>query len=525
MGTYLNPGNRAFQVILNSAYVDKTGLIDYVNSTINRTTKLTCFTRPRRFGKSFAAKMLCAYYDKSCDSRPLFDNLAISKKASYDTYINKFNVIYLDITWFISRSKTRDENVVMGLQKAVITELRESFDCMIDEDEVWLPDALLSVSSKTGDRFVVIIDEWDALFREAKNNFDVQKEYIELLRGLFKGGTTMEETIAAAYMTGILPIKKYGTESAITDFLEFTMLEPDVLAPYVGFSEPEVKQLCSDYHADFEEMKYWYDGYSFENQPSLYNPTSVMQALMRGKIRNYWSSSETYESLKSYISMNFAGLKDAIISMLGGERVKVNVNRFQNDITSFKDKDDIMTLLIHLGYLGYDSESKKTFIPNQEVADVFGDAVEGKYWEETEALIRDSDDLLDATLKGNSDAVAVALEKAHNVSSPALQYNNETSLRCAILIAYYTARRVYKIVPEFPSGKGFADLAFLPREGTEKPAMIIELKYDKDAETAIRQIHEKRYDGDLKAYYGNLLLVGINYDKNTKKHGCIIERV
>ncbi len=418
MGIYLNPGNRGFRTILNEVYVDKTGLIDFINRTINTPRKLTCFSRPRRFGKSFAAKMLCAYYDNSCDSRSLFDGLEISEKASYEDFINKYDVIYLDITRFISTAVSV-KAVVGNIQKEVIEELREKYPSHIKKQEEVLADALFSVSHKTGHQFIIIIDECDALFREAKEDTALQKEYIQLLRSLFKGGTATDETIAAAYMTGILPIKKYGTESALTDFREYSMTAPKRLAEYIGFTEDEVKH--------------------------VYSPNSVMNAIQEEEIQNYWTQTETFESLKEYIEMDFDGLKDAITVMLGGERASVRISTFQNDITSFKDKNDVLTLLIHLGYLAYDSEKREAYIPNFEVAEAFEDVVSGKEW------------------------------------------------------------------------------------GIDKPAMIIELKYDKDADSAIRQIHEKRYDGDLKKYFGNLLLVGINYDKdakgaNSKKHSCVIER-
>ncbi len=525
MGTYLNPGNEGFQMILNGDYVDKTGLIDFVNKTINTPQRLTCFSRPRRFGKSFAAKMLCAYYDKSCDSHSLFDGLEISKKDSFEKYINKYDVIYLDITWFVARSKNKGNNIVFDLQKTVIEELRDAFGDCVDEKETFLPDALLTISKKTGNKFIVIIDEWDALFREAKNNESLQKEYVQLLRGLFKGGVTTDKTIAAAYMTGILPIKKYGTQSALTDFREYTMTEPFALTEYVGFTEPEVKELCSRNDMDFEQMSSWYDGYTFSCIKHVYSPNSVMNAIINHKIQNYWTMTETFESLKSYIGMNFDGLRDAIISMLGGEHIGITIGTFQNDMTSLNSKDDVLTLLVHLGYLAYDSDSYEVFIPNTEVAEAFKDAVSGNEWGVVGKALAESEALLKATLVGNEEAVAEALELIHESESSVLNYNNEASLSSAITIAYYTARRYYSIVRELPTGKGFADLAFIPRKGIDKPAMIIELKYNKDADTAIKQIYEKRYDGSLKEYFGDLLLVGINYDKNAKKHSCKIEMV
>ncbi|MCD7866164.1 MAG: AAA family ATPase, partial [Clostridiales bacterium] len=348
MGTYLNPGNNGFRTILNGIYVDKTGLIDYINGTIDTPFKLTCFSRPRRFGKSYAAKMLCAYYDRSCDSAALFEGLNIAKAESYETYRNQYDVIYLDITRFVSTTENLKE-VVSYIQLKVIEELRQAYPAYVKKDEHTLAEALIGISHATKGRFIIIMDEWDALFREAKNDSSLQKEYVQLLRGLFKGGTATDETIAAAYMTGILPIKKYGTQSALTDFREYTMVEPFVLSEYVGFTEREVQDLCHKYDLNFAEMKRWYDGYSFSDIGSVYSPNSVMGAVMFKKFKSYWASSENYESLKGYISMNFDGLKDAVIAMLGGERIRVNTSRFQNDMTSFRSRDDILTLLIHLG--------------------------------------------------------------------------------------------------------------------------------------------------------------------------------
>lgn len=528
MGLYLNPGNEGFRTIRNGAYVDKTGLIQFINDTIDTPLKLTCFSRPRRFGKSFAAKMLCAYYDKSCNSRFLFEGLEISKKNTFEKYLNKYDVIYLDITRFISTARSI-KDVVGDIQSMVIQELTEEYPSYVKAHERVLANALFSISQKTENKFIIIIDECDALFREAKYDEALQKEYIQLLRGLFKGGTATDTTIAAAYMTGILPIKKYGTESALTDFKEYTMTTPKRLAQYVGFTEDEVKQLCNKHHMNFGDMQAWYDGYSFSRIKHVYSPNSVMNALQEEEIQNYWTQTETFESLKKYIGMDFDGLKDAIIKMLGGERVGVKISTFQNDVTSFASKNDVLTLLIHLGYLAYDSDSREAYIPNLEVTEAFEDAVGGPEWGTVGKALSVSEILLAATLAEDNEAVADALEQIHSSVSSVLNYNSESSLSCAITIAYYTAKRYYSIIRELPTGKGFADLAFLPRKGVDKPAMVIELKYDKNADTAIHQIHENRYDGVLKECFGNLLLVGINYDKNAKgenvkRHSCIIER-
>ncbi len=524
MGTYLNPGNKAFRDVLKRTYVDKTGLIDFVNDTVNSPDRMTCFSRPRRFGKSFAAKMLCAYYSRGCDSHELFKNLEISRADSYEEYMNKFNVVYIDVTR-ITSMVTDVKKVVSYIQSEVISEIHAAYPDCVSEDETMLADALMDVTEKTGTQFFFIIDEWDALFREAKNDDAVQKEYIQLLRGLFKGGPATDETVAGAYITGILPIKKYGVHSAMTDFREFTMVDPFMLARYVGFTEDEVRSLCAENGMDFEGVKQWYDGYSFEGFKSVYNPNSVMRAMENKKLASYWTSSETYDALKLYIDMNLDGLKDDVIAMLGGLRVNVDPLGFQNDMTSIRNKDDVLTLLVHLGYLAYDESEWEVYIPNLEVADSFKLAVQDSSWEQVGRAVRQSDKLLSATINMDGEAVADALELVHESSSSVLQYNNENSLSCAVTIAYYTARRFYNIVRELPTGKGFADLAFIPKKNCSKPAMIVELKYNQSADGAITQIKEKRYTGALSDYDGEILLVGINYDKETKKHSCEIKNV
>lgn len=378
MGMYLNLGNAGFTSIRKGLYVDKSGLISYINKTLGTADKLTCVSRPRRFGKSFATKMLCAYYDKSCDSRALFADLEIATDTSFEKNLNRFDVIYLDITWFISTCD-KEKNLVNFMQEQVIGELAEGYPSIKGMES--LPMALSKISGLTGNRFIVIVDEWDALFREAQEDDALQKEYIQLLRGLFKSSLT-DGMIEAAYMTGILPIKKYGTQSAMTDFREYTMTAPKNLAKYTGFTESEVLKLCEVYHMDFEETKKWYDGYSFKGAESIYNPNAIIQAVQSGELGTYWTETETYESLKIYIDMDLDGLKQGIVTMLGGERCAIDVRTFQNDMQSIHSKDDVLTLLVHLGYLAYDIASKSVYIPNEEVRQEFIRAVKhGKHKE------------------------------------------------------------------------------------------------------------------------------------------------
>ena len=523
MGNYLNIGNAGFSAVREGIYVDKTGLISFMNRILGTMDKLSCVSRPRRFGKSYAAQMLCAYYDKSCDSRKLFENLAISKDPSFETHLNQYNVIYLDITGFVSRAFVAGtmSRIVQELQKEVIHELCAA--CPEAEKKEYLPDMLYDIAQMTGEKFIFIIDEWDALFREAKADTFSQDCYIQLLRGLFKDSGRTDKMIAAAYMTGILPIKKYGTQSAMTDFREYTMLAPKRLAEYVGFMEPEVRALCEQYGMDFEEAKKWYDGYSFSRVKSIYNPNSVIEAVKSGEFGNYWTQTETFETLRIYIDMDEDGLKEAIVQMLGGARIRIDAGAFQNDMTTIKGRDDILTLFVHLGYLAYDMSSRSVYIPNEEIREEFVRAVTHGRHTEIAKLIRGSDALLEATLNQNEEAVAAAIEEAHQAGTAPTFYNNEQALRSVIRFAYISCVDAYFQIDELPSGHGYADVVFFPKKNSSMPLLLIELKWNKTEQGAIGQIKKKDYPQALKDYGGEMLLVGINYDAKSKKHTCLIE--
>lgn len=521
MGLYVDRGNESYKIALNSKiYIDKTGLLKYTNEVIGTEQNRICVSRPRRFGKSMAADMISAYYDKSCDSKELFDRYCISKAKDYVKHLNQYRVIHLDITMFTTQEKT--VSITTSIHEQITEELRSIYPGVLDESDRNLPYALAQINDVTGDRFVVIIDEWDAIFRESRYNTQAQKEYVDLLRGLFKSDLS-KRFIALAYMTGILPIKKYNSESALNNFDEFTMTSPAMLAEYVGFTEEEVKGLCKEYGMDFEEARRWYDGYAFPRISHVYSPNSVVKAMLRGEFSNYWTSTVAYESLKNYISMNYDGLKDVIIKLLAGSRCRVNINTYENDMTSFKSKDDVLTMLIHLGYLAYDSTGREVYIPNEEVGEAFVQAVESSGWTTVARAIQKSEALLTATWNQEEDKVAAGIDEVHEANTSIFAYNDENALSCVITLAYYHAINEYTLVREMPAGKGYADIVFLPRKYLDKPAMIVELKYNQSAEGAIRQIKEKRYGDVFRGYEGKVLLVGINYDKETKKHSCMIE--
>lgn len=522
MGSYVNRGNGSFASARKSLiYIDKTGLLEYTNDVLDTEQRYICSSRPRRFGKSMAAGMLAAYYGRDCDSRTLFEGLEISQKPSFEKHLNQYDVIHLDIAYLLVQKRNASDTVAF-IQKCVIEELKTIYPDVLSDDESELPLALSAIHRASGAKFVIIIDEWDAIFRENMTDEAGQQAYIRLLRGLFKGEQS-KDFVLLAYITGILPIKKYKNESALNNFREFTMVSPKQLSEYIGFTEQEVKELCGTYHMDFKETARWYDGYSFRQIKHIYNPNSVVNAMLDGEYDSYWSNTVSYESLKDYISMNFDGLRDMIVQMLAGGRCVVDTNTFQNDMTSFKSRDDVLTVLIHLGYLAYDADSREAYVPNEEVRTAFAKAVKDTDWTPVIQAIRDSDNLLKATWNKDVDAVASGIDRVHMGNASILQYNNENALSCVIALAYYNAVNEYTMIREMPSGKGYADIVFLPRRYSNKPAMVAELKYDQSAQSAIRQIKEKKYPEALKDYQGNLLLVGINYNKESKEHSCVIE--
>ncbi len=522
MGIYLNPGNISFaKTIRSEIYVDKTGLIACTNEYLNTRDHYLCVSRPRRFGKSMTLEMLAAYYSCGCDSRELFAGFKIAQHKDFEKHLNQYDVIYLNMQQFLIRAKKQE--VTQYLEQAVLEELREVYGNWFSAQITDLATALEKIFVKTQKQFIFLIDEWDCVMRERQESEAMQKQYLDFLRDLLKD----QPYVALAYVTGILPVKKYGQHSALNMFWEYSMTNQKMLEEYTGFTEEEVKELCGRYDMDFEEISSWYDGYRFKNYKHIYNPKSVVEAMTCRDCSNYWTSTETYEALKIYMEMDFDGLRAEIVQMLGGGRVRVNTRSFQNDMRNFNTKDDVLTLLIHLGYLGYDSNEKEAFIPNKEIIEEFENAMSVGGWPNVMNVLKASEKLLEDTLRGDAESVAKELDKAHSEVASILTYNDENSLGCAIGLAYYSARKDYKLIRELPAGKGFADIAFLPLPHTNNPAMVVELKYDRSVSAAIQQIKDRKYIQALEGYTGEILLVGVNYnkDKANKPHSCVIERV
>lgn len=385
MGVYLNPGSDSFQMALSSEiFVDKSGLIEVTNRYVKTLQRFICVSRPRRFGKSMATDMLAAYYEWNGNAAELFNHLAISQAASYRQYMNQYDVIKINMQEFLSMTANVDE-MLATLTKYLLYDLKEYFNQVNFRDEKNLIQVMKDIFSVTKHSFIILIDEWDCLFREYQQDKDAQKKYLDFLRAWMKD----KEYVALAYMTGILPIKKYGSHSALNMFTEYSMTDPGDLAEFFGFTENEVKNLCIEYHMNFDEAKEWYDGYRLLTKTknhseifAMYSPKSVVEAMLRHKFGTYWNQTETYEALKKYIQMDMDGLKNSVVRMLAGESIRINTGTFSNDMTTFATKDDILTLLVHLGYLTYDSEQEAVSIPNKEVSLEYLNAISTMDWNE-----------------------------------------------------------------------------------------------------------------------------------------------
>jgi len=313
MGLYINIGNAGFQRIRNSEYVDKSGLISIVNGTLFTERSFSCVTRSRRFGKSMAAKMLCAYYDRSCDSRGLFADLAIASAPSFEQHLNKYPVIYLDMSDFTERFK--NDGIVDRIREKLLEDVLGAYPQVKVRDDDDLMEALVRINEATGDTFVFIIDEWDAICREFPPSSPAMDNYVGWMRRMFKS-VNASRVFAGVYMTGILPIKKYKTESALNNFIEYSMVEPVDMGSFFGFTKDEVRALAEKHGMDFDELEKWYDGYQIGDEMSMFNPNSVMQAVRSRRCRSFWASTGAFDAVAHYINMNYEGLKDDIISML-----------------------------------------------------------------------------------------------------------------------------------------------------------------------------------------------------------------
>ncbi len=555
MGRYLNPGYDEYKEALNSEiYVDMSELIFYLLTLVKTEQKYLAVSRPRRFGKTMTANMISAYFDRSVDSSFLFEesklanlpnieiNSRLKRVISWDTFLNKLDVIKINMIDFISQS--RDVNqMISNIKSTLIDELTKAYPNVVANKSENLINVMDKIYNTTQIPFIIIIDEWDCIFREFQDDQEGQKKYLDFLNEWLKN----KRYIGLAYLTGILPIKKYGKHSALNMFEEYSMLSPKQLARFVGFTSEDVEQLCKSFNLEYTAVKEWYDGYRISGQSSenyfdntkfgnkiyeIYSPLSVVSLIRHKRFENYWNATESVAALERYININFNGLKDAIMLLMEGESIRVNTRKYQNDMTSINGIDDVLTLLIHLGYLGFDSDKSEVFIPNKELLDEFKNTISDDYkWGRLYKVLNQSQNLLEATWKCDELTVAKLVEEAH-MKAGNQTYNSEAALSYAVRLAYFNAEQYYTLIPEMQAGKGYADLVYIPSpEYPDKPVLLVELKYDKDADTALEQIHRQKYPDSLEKYKGNIILVGINYNREIKNdseefkhHSCTIEK-
>ena len=524
MGRYLNRGNQKYARFSATKYfVDKTGIINKLLEK-DDDKKFICNSRPRRFGKSITAHMLVAYFSKGADSRELFEPLKCVKDKVFLENLNKYDTIFLDIQAQFVKAKDQNVNPNKFLQKNVVRELQAAYPDLIDEDVI-LAEALAIINAETGNEFVIIFDEWDYPIRELAESSKERLDYIEFLRMMFKNAEA-QDYVRLAYLTGILPMIRAKGQSAVNNFDEYTMLDARDLGGDIGFVEEEVRELCEKHGVSADEMKYWYDGYNLSGV-EVYNPLSVVRAVENKKFQQYWTETGTYEDIRSLIEYNFDGLKEAVIQMLSGNRVSVSVFGCRNDMHTFRNKDQIITTLIHLGYFAYDDDTQEAYVPNKEIRGIFYHYMENDQSDTLSEFLKYSKEALAAVLGSEQERVAELVQKVHNDFISSIEYNDENSLNCTVMITLLASFAYYqKPIREFPCGKGFADLVYLPLpKFPQRPVIVVELKWNQGADAAIDQIKEKRYPDSLKDYYGEILLVGISYEKKTKEHTCIIDQV
>ena len=500
-----------FQKVLNNRiYVDKSLLIEKTNDMIGRDNCYVCITRPRRFGKTINVSMLGAYYTVGNDVQNLFKGLKIENSDSFKKHLNKHHVIYIDFSRMPDQCKGFDDYLT-AIQVRLKRDMRDAFQVDIFED-----DSIQEILNKVNENFIFLLDEWDSIFYEGFMSEEDKKNYLKFLKGLLKDQPYVE----LAFMTGVLPIAKYSAGSELNMFEEFSFLNDCKFEDFYGFGEEEVKELCKVHpKPSYEELKYWYDGYYKNDETSLFNPRSVSLALQNEYCKNYWTETGPMNEIANVVEHNVDEVREDIVRMVSGIPVEVELDGYGATQLELNSRDEILSAMVVYGFLSYHDHELR--IPNRELMEKFEKVLKRESMGAIAEITKQSKAVLQATLAKDSDTVAQYLEAVHDHEIPFLKYNDENSLSCVVTLCYLYAREHYDIEREMKSGKGYVDYLFTPKK-KQYPPIILELKYDKSAKDAIDQIHEKHYIDKVKDYQ-EILLVGINYDKQAKHYECIIE--
>ena len=535
MGFYLNsvlPYKRYKKMSATSYFVDKTNILRDLFDCIEEETQYICITRPRRFGKTIMANMIGAFLGKGWDSADVFDNLYISDESRYRKYLNHYNVIYIDFSR-LPENCTSYQQYIRRISEGLKHDLLAAFPDISTTNKTAVWDLLAIISAKYDTQFVFVMDEWDAVFHLPFITDGEKEEYILFLKSLLKD----QEYVALAYITGILPIAKYSSGSELNMFMEFKMTSMAMFGGYFGFTDEEVDvlyekylHLCKDPQVSREGLREWYDGYFTASGRRLYNPRSVVMALRFNQLSNYWTSSGPYDEIFYYIRNDIEHIRDDLALMISGEGIDARVEEFAASAMELRTKNQIYSAMVVYGLLTY--TKGKAFIPNRELMFKYEELLRSeKSLGYVYRLASISDQMLKATLSGDTDRMAEILQLAHNTETPILSYNNETELAAVVNLVYLSARDRYRVEREDKAGKGFVDFIFYP-ENPADTGLILELKAGHSPEEAIRQIREKQYalrfkgkPGEKERYTGQILGVGISYNKDTKEHHCKIEQL
>jgi len=533
MGMYLN-SNAAYTLYQSERqkpyFVDKTKLLEELCPIVLQGNNYICITRPRRFGKTVMANMIGSFFAKGVDSHKVFEQLKISESEEYGRHLNKHNVIYIDFSKMPDEINTYDA-YINNIKILMKEDLQAAYPNVEFREKGSVSENLERIRLKTGEKFLFVLDEWDAVFHMSFITGEEQKRYLLFLKDLLKD----RAYVSLAYMTGVLPVSKYSGGSELNMFKEYSMSARVRFSEYFGFTEAEIDMLYQRYLNDNrnpkvtrEGLKTWYDGYFTMSGERMYNPRSVVNALEDNQLSNYWTNSGPYDEIFYYIRNNIADVRDDLVLMVAGERVEAKVQEYAATSMNLQTRDEIFSAMVVYGLLTYDDGMVS--IPNKELMSNFAALLKKEsslgY---VHRLAKESARMLRATKAGDTKTMALILSYAHNTETPILSYNNEVELSAIVNLVYLSARDKYRVEREDKAGIGYVDFIFYPnRPGDD--CIILELKVDHTPDEAIQQIKDREYALRFKGklcetsrYTGRILAVGIGYDKDTKKHECKVE--
>ncbi|MCC8082210.1 MAG: ATP-binding protein [Lachnospiraceae bacterium] len=534
MGYYLNPTDVLDLYRKESEkpyFIDKTELLDKISDMLDHGGYYIAVTRPRRFGKTTVAAMIGSFYGRGTDSTEMFSHMKISGYKDYDRHRNRYNLIYIDFSRAVEECVSYEE-YIKTIKMRLFHDLQEAYpDVAIrEEDSLGATLRIISLANHNA-KFMMIFDEWDYVFHKDYFTENDRGKFTAFVGGMTKG----QAYVKFVWLTGVLPIKKYSVSDTMNHFDEYNMSDSDMYGGYFGFTGDEVDELYQRYLKKYdrpafsrENLREWYDGYQTDDGDSLYNPNSVVQALMRNKLTTYWARAGEYEELKEYVLNDIDGVREAVMLLAAGESVRAHISEYAATATKLKRRDEILSVMTVYGYLNYHDGCVR--IPNKELEIEFQKIVQEEpkfsYMRELE---KESARILQATYEGDEKTVAEVLSFVHTTESPLKAYSDEAELSGSVKLAYIAARNKYDIRREDQAGIGYVDYIFYPHNRSDD-GIIIELKVDDSPETALKQIKDKNYAlrfrgklGEQPGTTGRIILVGIGYDRKDKMHRCRIE--